>query len=73
MAETNRFDAIVIGSGVSGGFFESGGGIRISGSSLVTRAITSLESASPGTMADSCEPASVSSRSSASRVPESGP
>ena len=35
-------------SGVSGGFFDAAGGIRISGSSLVTRAITSLVSASPG-------------------------
>ena len=60
-------------SGVSGGFFESGGGIRSSGSSLETRRITSLESASPGTIADSCAPSSVSSRRSAFRVPESGP
>ena len=33
---------------VSRGFFESGGGIRTSGSSLVTRTISSLSSASPG-------------------------
>ena len=57
----------------SGGFFDSRGGIRTSGSSLATRVINSLPSASRGTIAHSVAPSSRSSRNSAFRAAESGP